>query len=58
IHIPGAIQEFGLLIGLEERQDGDLIVRVVSENSRRLIGYSPEDLFRLRSFTDILSEEQ
>ncbi|KAK2627170.1 hypothetical protein QTJ16_003136 [Diplocarpon rosae] len=58
IHIPGAVQQFGLLIGLEEQHDGELIVRVVSENSSRLIGYSPQDLFRLKSFTDILSEEQ
>jgi len=31
---------------------------VVSENSKRIIGYSPQDLFKLKSFTDILSEEQ
>jgi len=58
IHIPGAIQSFGLLIALEELDDGSLIVRVVSENSHRIIGYAPQELFRLKSFTDILSEEQ
>ncbi|KAJ5051764.1 uncharacterized protein L3040_001536 [Drepanopeziza brunnea f. sp. 'multigermtubi'] len=58
IHIPGAIQSFGLLVALEEREEGELLVRIVSENSRRIIGYSPQDLFRLNSFTDILSEEQ
>lgn len=58
IHIPGAVQAFGLLIALEEMQEGELVVRVVSENSRRIIGYSPQDLFKLKSFTDILSEEQ
>ncbi|KAH7346396.1 putative cyanobacterial phytochrome B [Rhexocercosporidium sp. MPI-PUGE-AT-0058] len=58
IHIPGAIQGFGLLIALEELEEGELLVRVVSENSRRMIGYTPQELFRLKSFTDILSEEQ
>ncbi|KAF4550028.1 Histidine protein kinase NIK1-like protein [Elsinoe fawcettii] len=58
IHIPGAIQGFGLLIALEEEAEGKLVVRVVSENSKRLIGYTPRQLFALDSFTDILSEEQ
>ncbi|KAF2227318.1 hypothetical protein BDZ85DRAFT_245900 [Elsinoe ampelina] len=58
IHIPGAIQGFGLLIALEEEAEGKLVVRVVSENSKRLIGYTPRQLFALESFTDILSEEQ
>ena len=58
IHIPGAIQSFGLLIALQELEDGKLQVRVVSENSKRIIGYSPKQLFALESFTDILSEEQ
>lgn len=58
IHIPGAIQSFGFLIALEEESDGKLIVRVVSENSKRLLGYSPKHLFALENFCDILSEEQ
>lgn len=58
IHIPGAVQGFGLLIALEEHQEGKLIVRVVSENCKRLLGYSAKQLFALDSFTDILSEEQ
>ena len=58
IHIPGAVQGFGLLIALEELDDSRLLVRIVSENSQRIIGYSPQDLFKLTSFTDILSEEQ
>nr|POE75475.1 cyanobacterial phytochrome b [Quercus suber] len=58
IHIPGAVQGFGLLIALEEQQEGKLLVRVVSENAKRLIGYTPQQLFKLESFTDILSEEQ
>jgi len=58
IHIPGAIQSFGLLIALRELEEGELLVQVVSENSRQMIGYTPQELFKLRSFTDILSEEQ
>ena len=58
IHIPGAIQGFGLLIALEEQQESKLVVRVVSENSKKMIGYTPKQLFALDSFTDILSEEQ
>lgn len=58
IHIPGAVQGFGLLIALHEETEGKLIVRVVSENSKKLIGYTPKQLFELDSFCDILSEEQ
>lgn len=58
IHIPGAIQSFGLLIAMQEEADGKLVVRVVSENSKRMIGYTPAQLFRLDSFCDILSDEQ
>jgi light-regulated signal transduction histidine kinase (bacteriophytochrome) len=58
IHIPGAIQSFGLLIALEEQAESKLVVRVVSENSKKLIGYTPKQLFALDSFTDILSDEQ
>jgi len=57
IHIPGAIQSFGLLVVLKEAAD-KLVVRVVSENSRRIIGYTPQQLFALGSFLDILTEEQ
>lgn len=58
IHIPGAVQGFGLLIALKEEAEGALVVRIVSENSKRIIGRSPRELFALESFTDILSEEQ
>ena len=58
IHIPGAIQGFGLLIALQEQTDGKLVVRVVSENSKRLIDYTPKQLFELDNFCDILSDEQ
>ncbi|KAK1834156.1 putative signal transduction histidine-protein kinase [Podospora conica] len=58
IHTPGAIQGFGLLIAIHEEPDGRFQVRYVSENSKRLIGYSPRALFRLGDFLDILSDEQ
>lgn len=58
IHIPGAVQSFGVLVALQEEDEGKLKVRVVSENSKKLIGYTPTELFGLDSFCDILSDEQ
>ena len=60
IHIPGAVQGFGLLVALQEDPggSGSLPVRIVSENSKRILGRSPQELFALESFTDIFSEEQ
>lgn len=58
IHTPGAVQGFGLLLAIREEPDGQFTVRYASENSRRIIGYTPLQLFRLSNFTDILSEEQ
>ncbi|KAI4248272.1 MAG: hypothetical protein LQ352_005961 [Teloschistes flavicans] len=58
IHMPGAIQSFGLLVALREEEDGKFKVRMVSENSKKIIGYTPKQLFELDSFCDILTEEQ
>ncbi|KAI2681248.1 hypothetical protein LCP963914a_6758 [Penicillium roqueforti] len=58
IRIPGAIQSFGLLIALREESPNQLIVRIVSENSADFLGYSPKQLFELKNFCDILSEDQ
>lgn len=58
IHTPGAIQAFGLMLAIREEPDGRFTVRYASENSKRFIGYSPLDLFRLHNFTDILTDEQ
>ncbi|KAL8715789.1 MAG: hypothetical protein Q9220_000456 [cf. Caloplaca sp. 1 TL-2023] len=58
IHIPGAIQSFGLLIALKEEDEGRFKVRVVSENSEKIIGFTPRQLFELDSFCDALSDEQ
>ena len=57
IAIPGAVQSFGMLIAFKEEQ-GKLVVRIVSENSSNIIGYSPKQLFALNSFLDIFNEEQ
>lgn len=58
IHTPGAVQGFGVLVALREEHDGRFVVRYVSENSERLLGYSPSKLFQLHNFMDILTEEQ
>lgn len=58
IHTPGAIQGFGLMLAIREEPDGRFTVRYASENSKRIIGYNPLQLFRLNNFTDILTEEQ
>ncbi|KAK5661927.1 hypothetical protein OQA88_10037 [Cercophora sp. LCS_1] len=58
IHTPGAIQGFGLMIAIQEEVDGRYLVRYVSENSARFIGYTPQELFRLSDFLDILTDEQ
>ncbi|KAI1319820.1 hsp90-like protein [Xylariaceae sp. FL0255] len=58
IQTPGAVQSFGLLVALREEPDGRLSVRIVSENSKKIIGYSPQELFRTRNFLEIFSEQQ
>ncbi|KAL7938719.1 hypothetical protein V8C35DRAFT_288985 [Trichoderma chlorosporum] len=58
IHIPGAIQSFGVLLAMREEEEGRFVVRYVSENSKKLLGYTPQQLFQLESFLSILTEEQ
>ncbi|CAJ0547746.1 Ff.00g045000.m01.CDS01 [Fusarium sp. VM40] len=58
IHTPGAVQSFGALVALREENDGCFVARYVSENSERMLGYTPKQLFQLRNFLDILTEEQ
>ncbi|KAJ6782348.1 hypothetical protein PWT90_08103 [Aphanocladium album] len=58
IHTPGAVQGFGCLLAMQEETDGTFIVHYVSENSKRLLGYSPRSLFRLSNFLDILTDDQ
>lgn len=58
IHIPGAVQSFGVLVALREEADDKYLVRVASENSKSLLGYSPNELFALNNFCDILRDDQ
>lgn len=58
IHTPGAVQGFGLLLALREQADGSFQVRYVSENSKGLIGYTPQELFRIGNFLELLTDEQ
>ncbi|OLN95972.1 Cyanobacterial phytochrome B [Colletotrichum chlorophyti] len=58
IHTPGAVQGFGALVAIREEADGRFAVRYASENTEKIMGYSPKHLFALDSFLDILSEEQ
>ncbi|KAJ5633415.1 hypothetical protein N7490_009754 [Penicillium lividum] len=58
IRIPGAIQCFGVMIALREEAPNKLVVRVVSENSEQIMGYTPKQLFEVENFCDILSDDQ
>ncbi|KAL8400812.1 hypothetical protein RB594_000998 [Gaeumannomyces avenae] len=58
IHAPGAVQGFGAIIVIVEDAEGNYLVRYASENTERIVGYSPQKLFRLSNFLDIFSEEQ
>jgi light-regulated signal transduction histidine kinase (bacteriophytochrome) len=58
VHVPGAVQSFGCLIVLREETDGTLTVRVASEDSEVILGYSPKSLFALPNFCEILDEDQ
>lgn len=54
IHIPGAIQQYGALIALRYDDKGHLVVRIASENTYKILNYTPEHLFTLNSFLDVL----
>lgn len=56
IHIPGAIQSFGVLIAIRLVERGKLQVRIASENCESFCQYSPTDLFALDNFLDIFPE--
>ncbi|KAF2858668.1 hypothetical protein K470DRAFT_259574 [Piedraia hortae CBS 480.64] len=58
IHAPGAVQSYGMLLVLEPLSDEMLLVRVVSENSRQFLGYTPRELFALDSFTRIMANDR
>ncbi|PYH41046.1 uncharacterized protein BP01DRAFT_360795 [Aspergillus saccharolyticus JOP 1030-1] len=58
IHRPGAVQCFGALVVLEQVDEGTLMVQLASENSEAIIGHSPQNLFTLNSFSDLLRNDQ
>ncbi|KAJ5110562.1 hypothetical protein N7532_001097 [Penicillium argentinense] len=58
IRFPGAVQSFGMMIVVREESPNQLVVRIVSENSTRLTGYTPKQLFELENLCDILKEDQ
>ncbi|KAI4730067.1 hypothetical protein E4T49_02119 [Aureobasidium sp. EXF-10728] len=49
-----SIQGFGAAIGLERGDNGNLLVSMASDNSQAILGHSPEDLFALQNFIDLL----
>jgi len=53
-----SIQSFGAAVGLERDVDGKLSVFMASDNSEAIIGYSPDDLFALQNFIDLLDHEE
>lgn len=57
IHSPGAVQGFGALIVVAQVGHGHFAVRSASENSEKIIGYSPSQLFRASNFLDIFPDE-
>jgi len=58
IHTPGAIQQHGALVALRYNENRELLVRICSENTAQILQRTPEDLFDLLSFIDILAVDQ
>jgi hypothetical protein len=58
IHVPGAIQRFGALLAVRESEAGKFPVRIASENTEEVIGYTPDKLFDLDCLTDVFSADQ
>ncbi|KAK4452554.1 hypothetical protein QBC34DRAFT_377046 [Podospora aff. communis PSN243] len=54
IHIPGAIQSYGMLVALKRHAEGVFVPRIVSENSYLICRYEPRDLFGFDSFNQVM----
>jgi hypothetical protein len=54
IHIPGAIQSYGMLVALKRCAEGVFVPRIVSENSYLICRYEPRDLFGFDSFNQAM----
>lgn len=53
-----SIQSFGAAIGLERDVDGRLLVFMASDNSEIILGYSPDHLFAVQDFVDLLNHQE
>lgn len=57
VHVPGVIQKVGALIVL--RYDGrNMVVHAASENTSDVLRHTPEQLFELASFIDLVEDSQ
>ncbi|RAL07010.1 uncharacterized protein BO97DRAFT_268511 [Aspergillus homomorphus CBS 101889] len=54
----GSVQSFGAMVILQEYLEGVFVVQMASENSENMLGHSPNSLFALRSFSDLLLDDQ
>jgi len=54
IHIPGAVQAYGMLVAMRRVAEGIFVPRIVSENSYDISHYQPAELFALDNFNQIL----
>jgi len=54
IHIPGAIQSYGMLVALKREGEGVYVPRIVSENSYYICRYQPKELFSIESFNHVI----
>ncbi|KAK0615220.1 hypothetical protein B0T17DRAFT_511006 [Bombardia bombarda] len=54
IHIPGAVQMYGMLVALKRHAEGVFVPRIISENSHYICRYRPQELFALDSFNQAM----
>lgn len=57
IRTPGAIQGFGMILSLKEDEPDRFVVHHASENTGKLLGYTPQQLFNLASIMEIFNED-
>ncbi|KAK4047468.1 hypothetical protein OIV83_005380 [Microbotryomycetes sp. JL201] len=58
IRTPQAVQAFGVLVALDQEDDGRFVVQQVSENSGFVLGIPPTALFKVKSFSHVLSDAE
>lgn len=52
------IHGYGAAIGLQKTLEGRLLVSMASDNSERILGYSPSELFALKDFSHLLEDSE